>query len=136
MAAKHSDSGLQPRVIWVNGFRTSVRLEPEFWEALEDIGLRETLTRTQLFSFIANRRPGSPLSSAVRVFVATYYGELSGFYRSVWMPKVGNRAAPEVGLEHANLPLTGRRSTARRATALGASRAVPTRTKDREISEH
>ena len=70
------------------------------------------------------------------VFVATYYGELSGFYRSVWMPKVGNRAAPEVGLEHANLPLTGRRSTARRATALGASRAVPTRTKDREISEH
>jgi len=72
-----------------------MRLEPEFWHALEDIGYREDLTRSQLLTFIANRQPGSPLTSAVRVFIASYYCELSGFVRQPAAHLEGTRSAPE-----------------------------------------
>ena len=115
--------GRRPCAIWVNGFRTSVRLEPEFWSALEDIGLREDLTRSQLLSFIASRRPESPLTSAVRVFVVTYYGELSGCYRELRVPDVENLGTSAEGLAPTGLRI----SNARRTMALRAPRATSAR---------
>lgn len=78
MAASDQGVGtsLKPCAVKVGSLRTSIRLEPELWEALHDIGRRESLTRSQLLAFIASRRRGSSLSSAIRVFISTYYWEL------------------------------------------------------------
>jgi predicted DNA-binding ribbon-helix-helix protein len=112
MATRQTGLGtsVRPCAIRVNGYRTSVRLEPEFWKALADIGRREDLTRSQLLSFIANRRPGSPLTSAVRVFIATYYCELSGCYRAT-----GNAGARADRLAPSEVRTAGRKSSARRS---------------------
>lgn len=70
----------------IGGHRTSMRLEPSMWDALEDIGRREGLTVNRLCTQIkerieeqARRRGINPedadvtLTSAVRVFIASYY---------------------------------------------------------------
>ena len=71
-----ASSSLELRTVRVGEARTSIRLEPQLWEALLDIEQREQLTRSQLLDFIATRRRGSSLTSAVRVFISTYYWEL------------------------------------------------------------
>lgn len=77
---------LKSQNIMIGGHRTSMRLEPSMWDALEDIGRREGLTVNKLCSSIKERieeqarRRGIPpdeadvtLTSAVRVFIASYY---------------------------------------------------------------
>ena len=64
--------------IKVNGRRTSMRLEPSIWDALDDIARRERMTRDALVSRIESlysTATGGPvnLSSAVRVHIAGYY---------------------------------------------------------------
>lgn len=72
--------------IMVGGHRTSMRLEPSMWDALEDIARREGLTVNKLCTQIKERldeqarRKGLPadsvevtLTSAVRVFIAAYF---------------------------------------------------------------
>ncbi|WP_448202757.1 ribbon-helix-helix domain-containing protein [Azospirillum sp. sgz302134] len=72
--------------IMVAGHRTSMRLEPSMWDALEDIARREGLTVNKLCTQIKERideqarRKGVPadgvevtLTSAVRVFIAAYF---------------------------------------------------------------
>ncbi len=84
-----TSSGVEPlksQNIMIAGHRTSMRLEPSMWDALEDIGRREALTVNQLCTRIKerleeqSRRRGVPaaeadvtLTSAVRVFIAAYY---------------------------------------------------------------
>lgn len=59
---------IKKRSILIAGHRTSVSLEPEFWEALKAIaGLRKTSVN-QLITEIDAARSGN-LSSAIRVFV-------------------------------------------------------------------
>lgn len=55
-----------------------MRLERWVWDALDDIGTREGKARNELVTEISRRRPssgenGSSLSSAVRVFIMSYY---------------------------------------------------------------
>ncbi|WP_245636752.1 ribbon-helix-helix domain-containing protein [Azospirillum thiophilum] len=77
---------LKSQNIMIGGHRTSMRLEPSMWDALEDIGRRECLTVNRLCTQIkerieeqARRRGITPeetdvtLTSAVRVFIAAYY---------------------------------------------------------------
>ncbi|WP_372397933.1 ribbon-helix-helix domain-containing protein [Azospirillum sp. HJ39] len=77
---------LKSQNIMIGGHRTSMRLEPSMWDALEDIGRRECLTVNRLCTQIkerieeqARRRGIMPeetdvtLTSAVRVFIAAYY---------------------------------------------------------------
>lgn len=76
---------LQPRTILVNGRRTSIRLEPSIWFALEEISRRENRSIGQLCSLLDESLRGQrdasfpekqaslTLASAVRVFVASYY---------------------------------------------------------------
>ena len=52
----------------IAGHRTSVALEPEFWEALRDIAETRGLSLNQLVTEIDRTRTGN-LSSAIRVFV-------------------------------------------------------------------
>jgi predicted DNA-binding ribbon-helix-helix protein len=57
----------------VAGHRTSVRLEPAIWDALEDILQREAKTLNQLVTEIDRARSASGLTAAIRVFVVRYY---------------------------------------------------------------
>ncbi|MDQ2103169.1 ribbon-helix-helix domain-containing protein [Azospirillum isscasi] len=72
--------------IMIAGRRTSMRLEPTMWDALEDIARREGLTVNGLCTQIKDRleeqiRRRGPtgdnsevtLTSAVRVFIAAYF---------------------------------------------------------------
>ncbi len=61
-------SGLQRRTLTVSGHRTSVALEPVFWEQLAAVAESRGLTLAGLISEIDAARPGS-LASAIRVHV-------------------------------------------------------------------
>lgn len=77
---------LKSQNIMVGGHRTSMRLEPSMWDALEDIARREGLTINKLCTWIKERidqqaqlrgipaeKADVTLTSAVRVFIAAYY---------------------------------------------------------------
>lgn len=53
--------------------RTSMRLEPELWAALEEICHRESMTLADLVKMIERRKHPGGRTSAVRVFVLTYF---------------------------------------------------------------
>lgn len=67
-------SSLISKNITINGRRTSVRLEPEMWQALSDIAGRERCTIHQLCSLIQLKKArNSSLTAAIRVFLMLYY---------------------------------------------------------------
>jgi predicted DNA-binding ribbon-helix-helix protein len=67
----------KPRNVRIEGRRTSLRLEPEYWSALDEIGRRERFALHDLCTFIRRRDPRRSLASAVRVFVTFYFQELA-----------------------------------------------------------
>lgn len=68
---------LENRNITIAERRTSIRLEPVFWEALNEIALREQRTIHAVVTAVAARKgPDVSLTSAVRTFVAAYYSHL------------------------------------------------------------
>ncbi len=66
-------SSLVNRNITIGGRRTSLRLEPALWDALDEACRREGLTRHELCTRIDRRRLASTLTAAVRVFVVSYF---------------------------------------------------------------
>ena len=66
-------TSLKSHNVVVNGHRTSMRLEPEMWDALRDISLRENLSINQLCTLVNRVRDRSSLTSAVRVFALAYF---------------------------------------------------------------
>ena len=76
-----SASRLINRNIIAGRGRTSMRLEPEIWDALRDICSREALRMEQLIGMIEDRgaQDGSQggRTSAVRVHVVQYYRRLA-----------------------------------------------------------
>lgn len=67
-------SSLISRNVSIDGHRTSIRLEPEMWQALKDISRREGVNSHAVCSLVARRkRPLSSLTAAIRVFVMLYY---------------------------------------------------------------
>ncbi len=68
-----STTGLVSRNIIVKGKRTSIRLEPTLWEALETIAQEEGRTINQICSQIADTAAeNSSFTSAVRVYIISY----------------------------------------------------------------
>lgn len=63
--------------ITVHGHRTSIRLEPEFWAALDDIAQRERLTVDELCSEIDSDVGQLSRTAAIRVFITCYMVRLS-----------------------------------------------------------
>ncbi len=57
------------RSLTIAGHRTSLSLEPEFWQALKDAATREKTTVTQIVSEIDQVRGSRNLSSATRVWL-------------------------------------------------------------------
>lgn len=62
--AKHS--------VMLDGHKTSVSLESEFWAALSEIAVAEGRSMNALIGEIDQRRTGN-LSSAVRLYVLAHY---------------------------------------------------------------
>ena len=64
---------LKKRSISIAGHATSITLEPEFWQALEQITVREKITLPQLVKQIdSTREPKTNLSSAIRVYILSH----------------------------------------------------------------
>ena len=84
-----SASSLVIHNIVVAGHRTSVRLEPVMWEALQDIAQRQQTTVHDLVTAIDRNRTASSLTAAIRVYIVD-------FYRAAAMR--GSPAAPPTGL--------------------------------------
>jgi len=61
------------RNVTVNGHRTSLRLEEETWAAIEEICRAEKTNIHTLCSLIDWRRQGFSRTSAVRVFILSYF---------------------------------------------------------------
>jgi predicted DNA-binding ribbon-helix-helix protein len=62
------------RNIIVEGQRTTIRLEPEMWQALHEIADREKCQVNDICSFVHHhRKPGSSLTASIRVFVMIYF---------------------------------------------------------------
>lgn len=60
---------LEKRSVSLSGHRTSIALEPEFWEALSSLAVAETIGLAALITRIdAARAPEQPLASALRVY--------------------------------------------------------------------
>jgi len=60
---------LRKRSLTIAGHRTSIALEPEFWDGLEALAARRGLRLTALVEEIDREREGPNLSSALRVAV-------------------------------------------------------------------
>ncbi len=72
-AAAPGASTLINRNVTVGGRRTSLRLEPAMWDALEEICRREEMSQHQLCAKIDERRRASSLTAAIRVFIVNYF---------------------------------------------------------------
>ncbi|HTV89124.1 MAG TPA: ribbon-helix-helix domain-containing protein [Stellaceae bacterium] len=66
-------STLVIRNVVVAGRRTSVRLEPLMWEALQDIARRLEVSIHDLVTRIERERTASSLTAAIRVFIVDFY---------------------------------------------------------------
>lgn len=68
------DSGPNKHSLTLKGHRTSVTLEPEFWQAFREIAAARNCAINHLASEIdARRRPEEGLASAIRVFCLQHY---------------------------------------------------------------
>ena len=61
------------RSIVVNGHKTSVSLEDEFWSALKVIAGKRLMNLSDLVTAIDGQRQHGNLSSAIRLFVLDFY---------------------------------------------------------------
>ncbi|HEY1723375.1 MAG TPA: ribbon-helix-helix domain-containing protein [Magnetospirillaceae bacterium] len=68
-----SESSSISRNVTIQGHRTSLRLQKEMWDAIDEICRRERLSIHQLCSRIAERRNGRSLTSEVRVYAVDYF---------------------------------------------------------------
>lgn len=73
-ATSASPSSLVSRNITIFGRRTSVRLEPEMWVALNDIADREKCSVHDICALVYVRKSkATSLTAAIRVFLMLYY---------------------------------------------------------------
>jgi predicted DNA-binding ribbon-helix-helix protein len=80
-------STIVKRSIVVDGHKTSVSLEDEFWKAFREIANERDLTLSDLAATIDDNRQEGNLSSAIRQFVLGQYRNQIAEHRG--------RAAPE-----------------------------------------
>ncbi|HXZ01992.1 MAG TPA: ribbon-helix-helix domain-containing protein [Stellaceae bacterium] len=68
-----SASTLINRNVTVGGRRTSMRLEPAMWDALQQLCRREGKTLNELVTEIDRQRSESSLTAAIRVYLLRYF---------------------------------------------------------------
>lgn len=62
-------SRLINRNIRIDGARTSVRLEPEFWDALQDVAMKRGVVVSTLVNEIRQQSSDVQLTSSIRVWL-------------------------------------------------------------------
>lgn len=103
MSTSESDEGARyRRTVTVSGRRTSISIETVVWDGLEDISNREELTLAEILTLIDQRRLGSSLASAVRVFVLFYFRTLA----DIAQPLIRAANKPSAVQETAEAPLS------------------------------
>tara|TARA_Y100001934_G_C11933241_1_gene576733 strand:+ start:115 stop:498 length:384 start_codon:yes stop_codon:yes gene_type:complete len=71
---KSNPSTLISKNVTINGRRTSIRLEPEMWSALQEIAKRERCNIHRIATVVHQRKnQKSSLTAAIRVFIMAYY---------------------------------------------------------------
>jgi predicted DNA-binding ribbon-helix-helix protein len=60
---------MRKRSLTIAGHRTSIALEPEFWDGLEALARKRAMPLTTLIEQLDREREGPNLSSALRVAV-------------------------------------------------------------------
>jgi predicted DNA-binding ribbon-helix-helix protein len=66
--------GLISRNVSVSGRRTSIRLEPEMWQAFQDIARREACSVHMICTLVEKRkRANTTLTAGIRVFIMLYF---------------------------------------------------------------
>ncbi len=70
-------SGPQKRSIKVAGHRTSTSLEPEFWQALQEIAGFKNSSMAELIDVVDRKRGTTNLSSALRCYILAHYRSLA-----------------------------------------------------------
>ena len=66
-------SPVAKRSVVINGHKTSVSLEDQFWAALKSIAAERKLTLSELVSMVDGNRESGNLSSVLRVFILSQY---------------------------------------------------------------
>ena len=66
------------RSIFINGRKTSVSLENEFWAGLHEIAKSRKTTAAELVGEIDRQRTTVNLSSAIRIYVYNYFRSIEG----------------------------------------------------------
>lgn len=66
-------TALVSRNIRLGDRRTSIKLEPAFWDALHRVARKEGVTVHEICEAVARRTNGYSLTGAVRVFLLSYY---------------------------------------------------------------
>jgi len=61
------------RNVTVAGRRTSLRMEPEMWDALQEAAAREGLSLHDFCTGVAKRRGGYSMTAAIRVHLLGYF---------------------------------------------------------------
>src|SRR5207248_11308850 len=74
-AIRNSVRSAPSRSIWIGSHRTSVRLEPAMWAALNDIATERGKTVHDVVLEVNRGRKGIGLTAAIRVFIVEYYRE-------------------------------------------------------------
>lgn len=85
-ALEDKSSILESRNVTVGSRRTSMRLEPQMWDAIESIARIEGTTLNSLCTQIDQRRRDVGLTSATRVFIISYYRHLVRRYEGAGIP--------------------------------------------------
>ncbi|MCR9077307.1 MAG: ribbon-helix-helix domain-containing protein [bacterium] len=70
---KEKSRNRQRRNVTLGNRRTSVSLEEQVWDGLVDVCRREEVGLDELCTRVETRRVGSSMSSALRVFLLTYF---------------------------------------------------------------
>jgi predicted DNA-binding ribbon-helix-helix protein len=73
MVGASKKSSVVKRSVVVDGHKTSVSLEDQFWAELKAIGEQKKIPMSELITEIDRDRQGSNLSSALRVFILSYH---------------------------------------------------------------
>ena len=61
------------RSITIAGHATSISLEAPFWDAIRDIAAQQDMSAQVLIAEIDNSRRTASLSSAIRVYILSWY---------------------------------------------------------------
>ena len=80
-------SSVIKRSIVISGHKTSVSLEDEFWNGLREIAGERSTTLSDLVAIIKADRSHNNLSSAIRLFVLSFYQEQASYRLEVTQGK-------------------------------------------------